>query len=75
MLENQITSGSIEWMMSNNCYKIRIQRFRKKVNYQDIDKNGRLVKGYWFLDGPYEVKTYFKISIYIGYNFIYDNHF
>lgn len=53
-----LIEDEIKWLLSNNFVIIRLQRFGKKVNYQEIDENGRLIKGYWLLEdktlyGPY----------------------
>ncbi len=46
------------WFLINNKIKIRIERFDNKVNYQELDENNSLIKGYWLLEdktlyGPY----------------------
>lgn len=46
------------WLLTSDNIKIMIERFGKKVNYQEIDDKGSLIKGYWLLEdkslyGPY----------------------
>jgi hypothetical protein len=58
LLSFLFTENKSPWFLQNNSMKIRIERFGQKVNYQELDENDNVMRGYWLLQdktlyGPY----------------------